>query len=130
LRGCIIKEERAQDLHGGRPLVGQFDPDAEFVSEVIRVVQQTLTSRFGADVTNVILFNFQNSMKLKREDIVKKPESFETFLDSMFGHGSRILRKLIVKSLEEHFKLESGKGSVDLSSTLITAWKARQALSA
>jgi hypothetical protein len=110
-------------------LVSNIDPDEEFITEVIAVIQGTLTEKFGADVTKVILFNFQNSTNSKREDIVRKPEKFEAFLDSMFGNGSRIMRKLIIKSLDEHFKIENERRNVELGSTILAAWKMKQSLS-
>ncbi len=105
-----------------------IDPDQEFVTEAVGVIQRTLTARFGADVMNVIIFNFQNSTHSEREDIIRKPEQFEDFLDQMFGNGSRIMRKLIIKSLEDHFKLEGDRRNVELEDTLKKAWKERQAL--
>jgi hypothetical protein len=113
--------------YGGQPLV-RIDPDQEFVNEVVGVIQRTLTARFGADVMNVIMFNFRNSTNSQKEDIVRKPEQFENFLDQMFGNGSRIMRKLIIKSLEAHFKLESDRRNAELEDTLKRAWRERQAL--
>ena len=106
-----------------------IESDREFVDEVLGVIQQTLTTRFGADVTNVILFNFQNSTRSQKEDIVRKPQEFETFLDSMFGHGSRIMKKLIIKSLNEHFKLSEDRRNFELESTIVRARKTKQSLS-
>jgi hypothetical protein len=111
-------------------LVALIDASEGFIAEVLEVIQQTLANRFGADVMNVILYNFQNSTKLTKEDIVRKPQQFEGFLDSMFGHGSRIMRKLLIKSLEDHFKLPDGGRTLDLESTIEKAWKTKQTLSA
>lgn len=111
-------------------MVTTIDPDEKFIAEVMGVIQQTITERFGADVMNVIIFNFRNSTKSQKEDIVRKPDQFEDFLDSMFGSGSRVMRKLIIKSLEDHFKLESDKRHLELESTIIRAWKTKQSLSA
>jgi hypothetical protein len=111
-------------------LVAAIEPDREFIEEVVAVIQQTLTARFGADVVNVILFNFENSTNSRKEDIVRKPELFENFLDGMFGHGSRIMRKLIIRSLEEHFKLQDEKRNIELESTIVRAWKKKQSFSA
>jgi len=62
-------------------------------------------SKFGQSVATVVYWKFQFETKLKKEDLIKRPDLFCIAIRDIFKDGSRIIETAIVQELKIQFKL-------------------------
>jgi len=62
-------------------------------------------SKFGQSVATVVYWKFQRDTKLKKEDIIERPDLFFNAIKGIFKNGSRIIEAAIVQELKIQFKL-------------------------
>ncbi len=104
-----------------------MEDDREFDAEILQVIQRTLSERFGEDVTKVVVYNFQKFSRASKEEIARNPKQFDSFLESLFGTGSGMIRKMIAREIAKHFQLTGSAAEVfDLNKIIKEARKARQ----
>ena len=60
---------------------------------------------FGASVKNVVYWGLEHEYGMKRMDVLTKPETFCSFLNEIFGAGSKIVESWIVKKLISKFEI-------------------------
>jgi hypothetical protein len=103
--------------------------DRRFQNEVVEVIENSLSSIWGKDVSQVIFYNFSKDHERAKEEIVRNPELFDATLERIFDKaGARFVRQRIIREVGSHFQL-SGE-EIEQASTfeqiILLAWKARQ----
>ena len=73
--------------------------------QVTECVERAL-SRYGSTTARVVIWNFENSYKLHKEDIVRYPEEFVQSLNKMFGIGSHLIEKAIAQEIQSIYGLD------------------------
>jgi len=69
----------------------------------------------GESVKHAIYWHVEKSYGIKRKEIPKKLNEFHEALFSIFGEGSKVIEKLIVKSLYEKLGLDYKEAYESLS---------------
>lgn len=77
----------------------------DFKKVFIEAVDNGLLA-LGESPRNAIYFHLERNLKLKKEEIPEKVEKFLEGLENIFGPGSRIVEKVIVKDLYTRLGLE------------------------
>ena len=107
-----------------------IDYDDKFAVEVLDAIKDALSTRFGSDVTEVVLFNFRRTTGLETDSIIRKPQIFENSLDEMFGAYSKLVKKFIIKEIENRFQIRREDNSTGRSTSIQTvireAWRVRR----
>jgi len=62
-------------------------------------------SKFGQSVATVVYWKFQFDTKLKKEELIDRPDLFCNAIRNIFKDGSRIIESAIVQELKIQFKL-------------------------
>jgi len=77
----------------------------DFKRVLIEAVDNGLLA-FGDSPRSAIYFHLERSLKLRREEIPEKVERFLEGLENIFGPGSRVVEKVIVRDLYSRLGLE------------------------
>ncbi len=106
-----------------------MDSEKKFQAEVIGIIEETLSEKFGPDVVKVLFYNFLRTTMLQKEEMIRKPEQFDYFLSSMFGMGSQLIRRTMIIGIQNRFHLDDQIDTAPetLASIIRRAWRARQA---
>jgi len=107
-----------------------IDYDDKFAVEVLDAIKDALSTKFGSDVTEVVLFNFRRTTGLETDSIIRKPQIFENSLDEMFGAYSKLVKKFIIKEIENRFQIRrednSTGRSTSIQAVIREAWRVRR----
>jgi len=76
-------------------------------------------SKFGQSVATVVYWKFQFETKLKKEDLIDRPDLFCNAIRDIFKDGSRIIETAIVQELKIQFKLPN-RNYADLQDVIIS----------
>jgi hypothetical protein len=77
----------------------------DFKRVLIEAVDNGLLT-LGESPRSAIYFHLERNLHLKREEIPEKVEKFLEGLENIFGPGSRVVEKVIVKDLYSRLGLE------------------------
>ena len=108
-------------------MTSSINYDDAFVSDMLQVIEESITASLGRDVTQVVIYNFKNTTKLEREAIIRNPEVFETSLDNMLWSGSKLVKSLVIREIEGRFGVPiETRGCQKIHEAIRAAWKARR----
>ncbi|MEM3506597.1 MAG: hypothetical protein QW589_00315 [Candidatus Bathyarchaeia archaeon] len=74
----------------------------EFENKVLRCIDKAIGS-LGESVKHAIYWHLEHAKNLKYEEIPKKPEEFIKALESIFGEGTKVLERIIVREISLEF---------------------------
>jgi hypothetical protein len=97
-------------------LLFEIEKDTQKISECF----DRALCRFGSTFSDVVYWNFEQSTKLARSGIFRRPDLFSKTLDDVFRGGSTLIEKAIVSELKTTFQLSNRKysGIVDALSEM------------
>lgn len=75
-----------------------------FDKVLLEAVDEGLTV-FGESARHVIRYYLEKNHGLRREDIPKKPETFDTALKTIFGFGASVIERHILEKLYAKLQL-------------------------
>lgn len=67
----------------------------EGLEAILSCVDRGLAA-FGSDFKRVVYWRFSSICGKSRNDIIAKPEEFQTFLQNTFGRGAKVIEREIV----------------------------------
>ena len=73
-------------------------------SEILICIDRAF-SKFGQSVAIVVYWKFQLETKLKKEDLIERPDLFCKTIRDIFKNGSKIIEAAIAEELKNHFRL-------------------------
>ena len=73
-------------------------------SEILICIDRAF-SKFGQSVGVVVYWKFQLETKLKKEDLIARPDLFCHAIRDIFKNGSKIIEATIAEELKNHFRL-------------------------
>jgi hypothetical protein len=76
-------------------------------SAKILVCITTALEKYGAAVSQVLIWNFENDTKLKASDIARKPQEFVDCIQRIFGPSASAIERSITEEVCKEFKLDS-----------------------
>jgi predicted transcriptional regulator len=94
----ILPTVRSQNEQEGEKALAELD------TQIMWCVEKGL-AHFGSNIPQVILDNIRIISGLKCEDIIHKPDEFETSLDCIFHPGSALVKKAIIDEIKAKFGL-------------------------
>jgi len=80
----------------------------EEASDIQTLIEECVDSAFkelGQSVGKAIYFNLEKNFGIRKEDIPNQPEAFSEALHSIFGTGAKVIERIIVKEIQEKFRL-------------------------
>ena len=87
---------------------GKTVTSVEEVSDVQTTIIECVDSvlnQLGESIGKVIYFHLERNFGVNKKEIPNQPETFSKALHSIFGKGAEIIERLIVKKIQERFKL-------------------------
>jgi hypothetical protein len=75
---------------------------ADFRTEIMYCVKAGL-SRYGVDLSELVLSNLKWITGLRQEDIPWKPDDLGLALDRVFGYGSDHIKDAIIEEIRQKF---------------------------
>ncbi len=75
-------------------------------SEILICIDRAF-SKFGQAVAIVVYWKFSLETKLKKEDLIERPDLFCNAIRDIFKNGSRIIETTIIEELKNRFKLSN-----------------------
>lgn len=76
-----------------------------FNEQVIQSVIKSLDTRFGASLTQVLFWKFQENTKLRISDIPLKPDLFIECVRNVFGAGSGAIERTLTEGISHDFSI-------------------------
>jgi hypothetical protein len=73
-------------------------------SEILICIDRAF-SKFGQSVATVVYWKFQLETKLKKEDLVERPDLFCNAIRDIFKDGSKTIEAAITEELKKQFRL-------------------------
>ena len=83
-----------------------FYPDEPTREKILECIDRGLDT-FGANVRMVLYWKMEKDLNLRREDIPEKPETFTKSIENLFGAGSRIVERTLIKQLKQSSGIKS-----------------------
>lgn len=74
---------------------------------ILKCIEKAISPKFGGNVYNVIIANFETRFTLSKNEIVSHPLLFESLLDNIFGTGiaSELIKSSIFRELAHNFQI-------------------------
>ncbi len=74
---------------------------------ILNCIDKAISPKFGENVYNVIIANFETRFTLSKNEIASHPLLFETLLDDIFGTGiaSELIKSSIFRELAHNFQI-------------------------
>jgi hypothetical protein len=74
---------------------------------ILNCIEKAISPKFGGNVYDVIISNFEMKFTLSKNEIASHPLLFETLLDDIFGTGmaSELIKSSIFRELAHNFQI-------------------------
>ena len=94
-------------------------PVDELALKITDCVERALC-RYGSSADKVVIWNFINTFKLIKTDILKYPDKFSDSLRTMFGAGSIVIESVFVQEIKSTFDTLDDTDSKELVAVIRT----------
>jgi hypothetical protein len=94
--------------------------EGEISEEILTSIDAGLDT-FGTTIKSVVYYSFKKTYGLEREDILRRPDTFQNCLHEFFGAGTKIVETAIVSSISKKCRMEERQFGGNIRNAIFSA---------